>query len=53
MVIMDNKYELLDLREKIDKYHLGYLHMEESPEKMDYRIKLEGFNEQYTNLTLK
>lgn len=31
-----------DLWDEIDKCHLSYLHLEESPEKIEHRNKLEG-----------
>lgn len=44
MVIMDGYYpELIaDLSKKIDQLHLSYLEMEESSEKFEHRVKLEG-----------
>lgn len=42
MVIMENSYLLQEMWEKINKYHLSYLEMEESSEKINQRLKLEG-----------
>lgn len=45
MVIMENYYaqeKCRDLWIKIDHLHLGYLELEESPEKIKQREKLEG-----------
>lgn len=45
MVIMENYYaqeKCRDLWIKIDQLHLGYLELEESPEKIKQREKLEG-----------
>lgn len=45
MVIMENIYthnRIYELWQEIEKCHLSYLEMEESPEKIDQRNKLEG-----------
>ncbi|KAL3286002.1 hypothetical protein HHI36_000516 [Cryptolaemus montrouzieri] len=50
MVIMDNYYlqdRLTELWRRIDKLHLKYLDIEESPEKLDIRIKLEDSIREY------
>jgi hypothetical protein len=45
MVIMDAYYSpdrLQEIWQSIDQLHLSYLEMEESPEKLDHRMRLEG-----------
>lgn len=45
MVIMDNFYQqdrLSELWNKIDQFHLAFLDIEDSPEKIEIRNKLEG-----------
>ncbi|XP_001809413.1 protein tamozhennic [Tribolium castaneum] len=55
MVIMDVHYSTDRLREvwqAVDQLHLSYLEMEESPEKLDHRIRLEDCIREYLCMAL-